>query len=91
MIEKPRKDSNNEMKDIRKCFFWAFNAFPASSPFMPKIQDKNRERFFFFNNKPLVFLIASSGVILLSVLAGIHAEKITVKNEMKTVAANMNG
>lgn len=22
---------------IRKCFFWAFNAFPASSPFMPKI------------------------------------------------------
>ena len=26
---------------------------------MPKIQDKNRECFFFFNNKPLVFLIAS--------------------------------
>ena len=91
MMEKPRKDSNNDNVDIRKCFFWAFNAFPASSPFMPKIQDKNRECFFFFNNKPLVFLIASSGVILLSFLAGIHAEKITVKNEMKTVAANMDG
>ena len=90
-MEKPRKDSNNEMKDIRKCFFRAFNAFPASSPFMPKMQDKNRECFFFFNNKLLVFLIASSGVILLSFLAGIHAEKITVKTEMKTVTANMDG
>mgnify|MGYP007025242442 CR=1 FL=1 len=27
----------------------------------------------------------------LTFLAGIHAEKITVKNEMKTVAANIDG
>ena len=79
------------MDDIRKCFFWAFNAFPAISPFMPKIQDKNRECFFFFSGKTPVVLIASSGVILLNFLAGIHAEKMTVKNETKTAAANMDG
>ena len=91
MIENPKKDSSSENVDILRDFFCAFNAFPASSPFMPKRKDKIGECFFFLSNGSLVFLIASRGVILLSFLAGIHAEKMTVKKEIKTVNANMDG
>ena len=91
MTENPENDNSSDRADNRNDFFCAFNAFPASSPFIPNKKDNIGECFLFFNCKPPIFRMDSSGVILLSFLAGIHAENNTVITDDKIVTANRIG
>ncbi len=75
---KARNETVRDRLAVRRAFFWAFRAFPASSPSMPNIIARAGERFFLFSCSSPVFLMALMGVILLIFLAGIHAEIHTV-------------
>ena len=87
----PRKESVRDSVEVRRAFFLAFNAFPASSPSTPKSNVSILDCFFFFRCSSPVLRIASSGVILLSFLAGSHAENRTVITEEANVNANTSG
>ncbi len=76
---------------VRSAFFCAFSAFPASSPSMPKKADSRGECFFFISSAPPAPLIASRGVSLLSLCAGIHAEMSTVRNARRNIRIRTTG
>ena len=91
MRAKPRKERVNDSVAVRRDFFCAFSAFPASSPSVPNKSARIRDFFLRFSCNSPVFFIASSGVILLNFLAGSQAEISTVKNEVRIVTANTSG
>lgn len=88
---KPRKERVNDRVEVRKAFFCAFSAFPASSPSIPKKSVRMEEFFFRFSCSSPVFFMASRGVSLLSFLAGSHAETNTVRADARMVTANTRG
>ena len=87
----PKKESVSESVEVRRAFFLAFNAFPASSPSNPKSNVSILDCLFFFKHSSPVLRIASSGVILLSFLAGSHAENRTVTIEDAKANASTSG
>ena len=88
---KLRKERVSDKVEVRKDFFCAFNAFPASSPSIPNKNARIRDFFLRFNCNSPVFFIASRGVSVLNFLAGSHAEINTVKRDTRIVIANTNG
>ena len=77
-MEKPRNDNVRDRVEVRRFFFWAFRAFPASSPSVPNSRVSTGECFLLFSCSPPVSRMASSGVSLLNFAAGSQAENRTV-------------
>lgn len=67
-------EKTREREAVRRALRCAFSAFPANSPSMPNMSLSIWELLLRFSCNSPVFLIASSGVILLSFPAGSHAE-----------------
>ena len=91
IMEKPKKDSVRERVEVRRAFFCAFSALPASSPSMPNSSASSLDFFFFLSCSPPAFRMASRGVMRLSFIAGSQAEKSTVKSEARMVTAKIAG
>ncbi len=85
MNVKPRKERVKDRVEVLKAFFCAFSALPANSPSTPNNRARIREFFLRFSCNSPVFLMASSGVSLLSFLAGSHAEINTVRADTRMV------
>ena len=85
------KENTRDNDAVRKAFRCAFNALPASSPSIPKKSASTGELFLRFSCNSPEFFIASSGVILLNFLAGIHAEIHIVRTVINNVITNTRG
>ncbi len=84
-------DKRSDTDAVRSAFRCTRNAFPANSPSTPNIRESNGELHFLLGSSSRVFLIASSGVITLSFLAGIHADIPMVIAVINSVNKRISG
>ena len=83
MRAKPKKERVNDSVAVRRDFFCAFSAFPASSPSVPIEAQEYRISFSVLAAIPQCFYGFQWGY-LAQFLAGSQAEISTVKNESES-------